>query len=967
MSGMSPRTGQLSYGSPDLRGAQTPQGARFVSEPLAVPTSTSVGSGGGALAIPSSPSASRSQYQVGDRVEYWSDSYRQWMPGVVTRVREGGQILDLDVKKGAQASKLRKERRSPRPSATQSQARQLQAEISQVTRSMRDNPEWAELSGEDMISRAGAVTVRKMVETTKALLQGLEGTLIRRAGFLAGIFHMWRCTATLLKVERIYQDRMFQHHNEWGQHLDLTKGHYESELLRMQHYAEERRSKFGRQQELVLEKWLKGDKLGLLQEVWRVWRQFAKTEKSAEKRKSKVMLMAEQWVEGKVKGTAHAGLKAWHALAAHEKMVRKRDEEMAKALLSKDSEAEKARKKMEFEFQEKLRMLEQKHKDRSSNVEVIVSQWEKGSAKGMRDTCWRHWRQRATDGRHREGLQLQMRKWAEGNEKGLRHSTFLNWRNLSQDAHRSREGEALRQEKNKLEKMLADQVKAHNDLLEKHMSEQERHKREAKAAITTIIKKWEMGKAKGLLSSCVTLWRKEAKDSKKSGRARQAVHLAMTKFFEGDAKANRHVAFLSWKGLAKSEKHVRDLENQAANADARWQQYELELEAHRNGANSAQEELRAKAHAAVMSSVERWTGGNRKGSLRVTLQAWANHIKVMKDNRKRHNAVRDSLLRAFEGEARGIKASVFSTWHAGVAEMKAHRAGQSAGDERVARLEAQLKGLMDKHLASLTRYAEMLGSKQGPVLKGMTFTAWKNESFGLKEEGEADRKHAAAVAEMERHRQMADTLHKERRLRALDAMGLKRANVLAGVVFEAWAYLWEKTKDENAYKLNHNEAMMQYSEFILGQTLKKDKAALLAAVFSEWHREGKIMSHEMRHAAAATTLEGAYAEIDALNDRALELQDQCAEAYQQIEHITATLQKEIQTKEELTEELRKAYRQKASATTPTRRHYAGVSDQVSRSPISRHSSEETLQDGHSPLVRQSSAPAGSRRANARGG
>eukprot|EP00927_Polykrikos_kofoidii_P029598 TRINITY_DN25580_c0_g1_i2.p1 TRINITY_DN25580_c0_g1~~TRINITY_DN25580_c0_g1_i2.p1 ORF type:complete len:1125 (-),score=174.58 TRINITY_DN25580_c0_g1_i2:188-3562(-) len=46
-------------------------------------------------------------WQVGEKVEYWSDTFQQWIPAVVTRVRETGNTYDLDVKRGAQRRKMR--------------------------------------------------------------------------------------------------------------------------------------------------------------------------------------------------------------------------------------------------------------------------------------------------------------------------------------------------------------------------------------------------------------------------------------------------------------------------------------------------------------------------------------------------------------------------------------------------------------------------------------------------------------------------------------------------------------------------------------------------------------------------------------------------------------------------------------------------------------------------------------------
>lgn len=47
------------------------------------------------------------QFEIGAQVVYWSDTYHQWMEATVVKKREGGAIYDLDVKKGAQARRMR--------------------------------------------------------------------------------------------------------------------------------------------------------------------------------------------------------------------------------------------------------------------------------------------------------------------------------------------------------------------------------------------------------------------------------------------------------------------------------------------------------------------------------------------------------------------------------------------------------------------------------------------------------------------------------------------------------------------------------------------------------------------------------------------------------------------------------------------------------------------------------------------
>jgi len=52
------------------------------------------------------------KFDIGERVEYWSGTYSQWMQARVERVRTDGITYDLDVKRGAQRRKMRSLRRN---------------------------------------------------------------------------------------------------------------------------------------------------------------------------------------------------------------------------------------------------------------------------------------------------------------------------------------------------------------------------------------------------------------------------------------------------------------------------------------------------------------------------------------------------------------------------------------------------------------------------------------------------------------------------------------------------------------------------------------------------------------------------------------------------------------------------------------------------------------------------------------
>lgn len=90
-------------GTPAVPGSATPPGSVFLPQ-------------GAVQATTMNPRAKKeahvdgdalTPFEVGEKVEYWSDTYQQYMPAFVQRVRDDGVTYDLDVKRGAQRRKMR--------------------------------------------------------------------------------------------------------------------------------------------------------------------------------------------------------------------------------------------------------------------------------------------------------------------------------------------------------------------------------------------------------------------------------------------------------------------------------------------------------------------------------------------------------------------------------------------------------------------------------------------------------------------------------------------------------------------------------------------------------------------------------------------------------------------------------------------------------------------------------------------
>lgn len=943
------------------------------------------------------------RFSVGDRVEYRSDTHRQWLQGVVQKVRDGGLVYDLDVKKGAQVGKLRPYRNlgasgeslersselnedsiSRRPVSRSSsqtrvlnggdssftsgppaipgtstgristasrsssqrgvgsgtlnmtprkaaglaleaevslQTRPIRSEASQVSRNLqREQLEWAQEAGRDMVSRAGAVTVRKMVETTKSLLEGLEGALILRAGFMASCFHTWRLEVELSRADVLHREELQKHHDAWAAHFKQSQFSFEEQLKASAEHQLTRREKVRQQADLLLDTWAEGERLGLLRQTFRNWSLYAFKEKSLKRAAAQIHTVVYGWAEGKVKGTVHAALLSWRHLTMSEKEVQQKELEFQKLHGTYEQKLLEEQRRRDQEMARKLADIESRRKDRSKNVESILLQWEAGKGKGTLMMSWKSWLQlvkvKKARARRHQSIQMQMDKWLEGEKRGSLHTCFVQWRTASVLHGSVRRAEEARQkEMQSLQRLLTDERKMHEDTLLSHMSEAERRKLAAKAQVQYVVLRWELGDRKGALTATLRSWQKLVQEVKALARKRQAVHTALMKAIAGELRGCAHIILLNWKALAASERMAREFQaKQAKDQEAQhkhWNAFLQETQAEHDALiqkvydEAAQAKM--KAHQVTTLVLKKFLGGDKVGLLSTTFCDWKQLIQEQRAAELQRASVKDSVLRFIEGDQRAAMHTCFIGWNNYVRLEAVHlrvTAGQKA---RIDELESKVSKLLNHREAHLIKYAEMLGSQRAGVLLGLAFSAWKDESKGAAFELEAQREREIHMQELQRQHHLAAERRKENQARVLDAMGCRRACVILTEFFCAWAYLWEKARDEWINKLNHNESMHKYSLFIIEKKLKQDNASLLTSTFVEWERITKILGHEARHDINYRTIDEANEMIDMLERQKAELQEQLSLYYQQIDSITSTLQKELKTKEELASELRTAY------------------------------------------------------------
>eukprot|EP00438_Fugacium_kawagutii_P022327 Skav221798 [mRNA] locus=scaffold4067:215937:228094:- [translate_table: standard] len=183
---------------------------------------------------------------------------------------------------------------------------------------------WAASAGREMASRAGAVTVRRMVETTKLLLQNLETALMLRAGFLANCYHRWHLEEELakharhqmtVKEKRQQQAMLIAQQSKTA--LQAQKA-VEIEAKKLEKLLEDER----RRSE-ALEK---QSAMSAEQRKEAAKRSYVQDTKRRSRRLQGVHDAVLKSLLGEARGSAKLALMNWHSLAKDEKRVRQMEE-----------------------------------------------------------------------------------------------------------------------------------------------------------------------------------------------------------------------------------------------------------------------------------------------------------------------------------------------------------------------------------------------------------------------------------------------------------------------------------------------------------------------------------------------------------------------------------------------------------------------------------------------------------------
>jgi len=312
------------------------------------------------------------------------------------------------------------------------------SEFSSVKDSMAGHVGWH--------GRNGEMSVTKLGEIEKEMLEDLEISMMTKIGFVANVFHCWHSEAMVIKAVRKLEEKLHLRQGEWEAYMA-------EERQRFQRTRDELKQRWtllckgwGKKVGLVMTKWVYGDLAATYMEAFHAWRALAQHEEEVRRhmrckeRVAKCALRAVcKWMEGNLAGAVHFWLLQWKAQTAKTLAARAADERM------KHVSSQFGEKKREWE-----KLLEDKSRLHADNLnayrsqeeirrrkaheatELMLRKWLLGNSSGLVSTIVFEWKRYVDEMNalraRRQSVHVAIERFLEGDMKGVLHSCLLNWK-----------------------------------------------------------------------------------------------------------------------------------------------------------------------------------------------------------------------------------------------------------------------------------------------------------------------------------------------------------------------------------------------------------------------------------------------------------------------------------------------------------------------------------------------------------
>jgi len=760
----------------------------------------------------------------------------------------------------------------------------------------------------------------------------VEGT---RKGSMHICLKNWHQYVTTLAEMKKKQAELDGAKSAWAHFLDEQAAENESKLDSAAEALRRRSDRARKEVELMLRKWELGSRMGVGILVMQSWAQAAKMIRRMRTQQAAVKQAVLQFVSGRDAGTAQGCFISWKNRTAHEMALVKERKKWDDILTG-----DRARR----EEEDNVRMDAEKQRKEQAReaVHLLICKFQLGDTLGLKTDIFAVWRafalKRGMTLRKREDVHSSILKWLEGDKWGEAHNCFIHWKASAAQGGAGRKHQAeLAAEKARWDQLLSDERHKYETAVNDHRSDHEKRTEVAKAVVQYTLARWELGDDTGTVKQILLAWQASAREAKRLGRKRQAVHLALMRALEGETRALLHASLMNWRHQAHHDAQQRHGESRMADEKSRWQTYlDDQKKAHQDLLDeklSEEEARRQRAHYATELMLRQWSQGNDTGLLATIMKEWHRLNEQQAALAWRRQAVHDSVVRFCEGDGRGTVHICFLNWRHWAKTEAIYKEEVFERDRKITKLEERWRTMLGREQSRLLKYARMLGSSDDPVMLVMVVAAWRFEAMGVKA-NETKRKMEVALEEQRARHDIAVTKRRRMSAVAIEMMGFKDKHAIQLDLFLAWVYDYQVEKQAWKHKLTHSTMVTKYSWYVQCQFFKQDSTQILTACFWELLREAKHQLHVRQRQEQQIQIDEAMETMIRFQDERASLEEELRMAYRQIDNITDTLQKELKTKEELASELRDVYdsmRKKNSsaprACVPTKRPQTPVSPQ----------------------------------------
>lgn len=540
----------------------------------------------------------------------------------------------------------------------------------------------------------GGMTAAKIMEIERMLVQELEDSVVGKVGFIASLFHRWRCEAHVSRVGRQFEEDFDRKRGDWDSYLREQDRSLEERLLDAARTVSRQQAQRREAAAFLLSQWASTEATSLVHIILRAWHDVFEKQKALLTQKKRVHTVLSLWVEGDRHGSLHVCYQSWCQLLQYTKLAARTAAELSDAKQHWDQFFDSESKRLKGELDAALGALKAERSRANADVALVLNSWERGERLGLLDMVLQSWchcvRRVVSIRRQRHGVHQAVMQFVSGEEAGAVRGCFRHWRTATlQQA-------VLSGERRKWEELVSSERARHLQEDAERNAVALDKSAAAHSIVQLVLRKWEVGDTSGLLAEVLRSWHGVAAKSGTAERRLKHVHAALLRWIGGGQAGDTYVAYLHWKQQAVGAGLARRQERELERRTKAWEELladdrgrrEQELGDRRSAAARRQD----RARAVVGLALTRWECGEEAGLVLQLFRSWSLWTREALRLARKRQAVHAALRLVLNGDNCAELHTCILNWRIWTAHVK----DTTFGEARLAAERAKWEAFLEK-------------------------------------------------------------------------------------------------------------------------------------------------------------------------------------------------------------------------------------------------------------------------------